>query len=396
VRILATIVLALLLLAAPAAPSGDSSPAKADAKADATGKAGKKSFVERAREAVKAGVAFLLKTQNKDGSWGRNSQRSPYKIYCPVPGGHRSFRGATTALVLMALLEAPGDEKRLKEARKRGMAWLIRNAKVKRSHGRELYNCWSHGYGLKCIARYLAKAPTEIDVKAARATAAELVKDLARWQVIDGGWGYFDFQHRMRRPSGTSMSFTTATVLLALKEAEEQGIRVPGPIVKKAIRCLQRSRTVDGNFIYSSSHRFYPHGGINRPQGALTRNPGCHYALYRFGVDSGKKELRHAVRNLLEKKKFARLALHRPRPHESWFAVSGYFYLYGYAYAVESLGALEPEFVGEVRDGLIEEVLLTHHPDGSFWDYPLYGYHKPYGTGYALLALLPLTARKVN
>lgn len=395
-RVFATAILALMLLAAPAAPSGDTSPAGVDAKAGATGKAEEKSAVQRAREAVKAAVAFLLETQNKDGSWGRSSQRSPYRIYCPVPGGHRSFRGASTALVLTALLDAPGKEKRLIDARKRGMAWLIENARVKRSHGEELYNCWPHAYGLKCIARYLAKAPKEIDEKAARATAAELVKDLGRWQVIDGGWGYLDRRHRMRRPSGTSMSFTTATVLLAMKEAREQGIRVPEPVVKKGIRSLQRSRTVDGNFIYSSSHRYYPHGGINRPQGALTRNPGCHYALYRFGVDSGKKEVKHAVRNLLVKKKFARLALHRPRPHESWFAVSGYFYLYGYAYAVESLAALDAKFVEEVRDELIEEVLLTRHPDGSFWDYPLYGYHKPYGTGYALLALLPLTAAKGN
>jgi len=39
---------------------------------------------------------------------------------------------------------------------------------------------------------------------------------------------------------------------------------------------------------------------------------------------------------------------------------------------------------------LIEEILVTLHPDGSFWDYPLYGYHNPYGTGYALLALIEL------
>jgi hypothetical protein len=294
----------------------------------------------------------------------------------------------------MALLEVPGDDKRLLAARRKGIDWLVANAKVKRSHGRELYNCWPHAYGLKCIARYLAKPPKGFDATAARATAKELVRDLGRWQMIDGGWGYFDFRFRTRRPAGVSMSFTTATVLLALKEARGQGIRVPEPVVKKALRCLQRSRTVDGNFIYSFSHRYHPQGGINRPQGSLTRNPGCHYALYRFGVDSGKKEIEGAVRNLLEKKKFARLALHRPRPHESWFAVSGYFYLYGYAYAVESLAALDAKTVDDVRDGLIEEVLRTRHPDSSFWDYPLYGYHKPYGTGYALLALLPLTAPK--
>ena len=36
---------------------------------------------------------------------------------------------------------------------------------------------------------------------------------------------------------------------------------------------------------------------------------------------------------------------------------------------------------------LAEAVLACRQPDGSFWDYPLYSYHKPYGTAYALIAL---------
>jgi hypothetical protein len=89
------------------------------------------------------------------------------------------------------------------------------------------------------------------------------------------------------------------------------------------------------------------------------------------------------------------MALHRPVPHESWFSVSGYFYLYGYYYAAECCRVLPDKVVAELRDGLIEEVLVTRHPDGSFWDYPLYGYHKPYGTGYALLALLEFAGSPV-
>jgi cytochrome b561 len=32
-------------------------------------------------------------------------------------------------------------------------------------------------------------------------------------------------------------------------------------------------------------------------------------------------------------------------------------------------------------------VLITRQPDGSLWDYPLYSYHKSYGTAHALIAL---------
>jgi hypothetical protein len=31
--------------------------------------------------------------------------------------------------------------------------------------------------------------------------------------------------------------------------------------------------------------------------------------------------------------------------------------------------------------------MVCRDPDGSFWDYPLYSYHKPYGTALALIAL---------
>ena len=32
-------------------------------------------------------------------------------------------------------------------------------------------------------------------------------------------------------------------------------------------------------------------------------------------------------------------------------------------------------------------MLACAQPDGSLWDYPLYSYHKPYGTAFALITL---------
>ena len=29
----------------------------------------------------------------------------------------------------------------------------------------------------------------------------------------------------------------------------------------------------------------------------------------------------------------------------------------------------------------------VQEPEGSWWDYPLYDYHKPYGTAFALMSL---------
>ena len=139
--------------------------------------------------------------------------------------------------------------------------------------------------------------------------------------------------------------------------------------------------------MYSFGWRYHPAGGINRPQGALTRKPACDLALLRFDAGPTEDDLLAGVRNLVEKRAFSRMALRRPVPHESWFQVSGYFHLFGVMNAAECFALLDPEAREPWRDGLIEEALVTRGPDGAFWDYPLYGYHKPYGTAYALLAL---------
>ena len=43
---------------------------------------------------------------------------------------------------------------------------------------------------------------------------------LERYEVVDGGWAYYDFNAHTQRPSGSTMSFVTAAVLVALHEAE--------------------------------------------------------------------------------------------------------------------------------------------------------------------------------
>src|SRR6516165_5688428 len=57
---------------------------------------------------IRRGVEFLLKDQNKDGSWGSAHRTKGLNIYAPVPGAHHAFRTAVTAMCVTALLES-GD-----------------------------------------------------------------------------------------------------------------------------------------------------------------------------------------------------------------------------------------------------------------------------------------------
>ena len=52
-------------------------------------------------------MAFLLKDQNKDGSWGSPRWSGGVDVD-PVPGSHHSFTTAVTALCMEALLDAGG------------------------------------------------------------------------------------------------------------------------------------------------------------------------------------------------------------------------------------------------------------------------------------------------
>ena len=123
-------------------------------------------------------------------------------------------------------------------------------------------------------------------------------------------------------------------------------------------------------------------------KGSACRSPLCHYALDRFGVEPTPDGFAESLRDLLVRHAgFQKSGVRRPIPHESWYAISGYFYLYGHAYAAYVLAEQPRELQDQLWPYLFEAVLYCRQPDGSFWDYPLYSYHKPYGTAFALIAL---------
>ena len=64
-----------------------------------------KNFAPKIKDAISHGSIFLKNDQNKDGSWGSPHQTKGLNIFAPVPGSHRAFRLAVSALSLYALLE---------------------------------------------------------------------------------------------------------------------------------------------------------------------------------------------------------------------------------------------------------------------------------------------------
>ncbi len=101
---------------------------------------------------IRRGVAFLLKDQNADGSWGTPHKTKGLNIYAPVPGAHQAFRTGVTTLCIAAMIEAGGDSPEVTKSIERAEAWLLENLpKLRRATPDALYNVWGHAYGIQAL-----------------------------------------------------------------------------------------------------------------------------------------------------------------------------------------------------------------------------------------------------
>jgi hypothetical protein len=179
-----------------------------------------------------------------------------------------------------------------------------------------------------------------------------------------------------------------ATVLIALRDAADAGFSVPADLVEGALRETLSQRNGDGTFMYSRKFTWWPAKDIHRRPASLGRSQACHLALRRWnrgGISDAK--IATWLDNLLQRNDWLGMGIKRPVPHESWFQVAGYFYYYGHyyaAYCIELLPADQQEFYRHRLAG----IMLDHQDgDGSWWDFPMYGYHQSYGTAFALMTL---------
>lgn len=346
--------------------------------------------------AITRGVDFLVRRQNKGGSWGSARNTKGLNIYAPVPGAHHAFRGAVTALCVSALIEAGDRRPEAQRALERGEAWLIEHlGAVRRATPRAVYNCWTHAYGIQALARMLGRTPNDTRRREQlRKLIQEQIDLLTRYESVDGGWGYYDFRAHTQKPSSRPTSFTTAAALVALRDAKDAGVEPPSRLVLRALATIHRQQKPDFSYVYSEGAKWRPMASINRPGGSLGRSQACNVALRLWGDEKITDDvLKTWLNRLFARNGWLSMGRKRPVPHESWFAVAGYFFYFGHYYAalcIEQLPANEqPYFQGH----LAHILLPLQEKDGSWWDYPFYDYHQPYGTAFALMALHRCRAR---
>jgi len=342
--------------------------------------------------AIRRGVDFLLATQNSNGSWGGPTKTKGLNIYAPLPGAHHAFRAGTTGLALSGLIESGDTRPEVAAAINKAAAWVASELpKLRRADQTTTYNAWGHAYGLRAITR-LYQRETDPARKAEWKRIGQEQVDLAnRYEDVNGGWGYLDMFDGLttQKPSGMPTSFTTATVLLAMAEARDvMGVTLDDKLVKHAIASITAQRTPDFAYTYAFSHRMHPRIDINRPAGSLGRSQVCNACLRVFGDKAVTDEvLTTWADRFLAREGFLSNGRKRPVPHEAPFRIAGYFYYYGVFYFTRAASLLPAEKHAGYAERLAPLLLELQEKDGSWWDYPLYDYGQPYGTGYALMSL---------
>jgi hypothetical protein len=345
---------------------------------------------EELQGAIRRGVEFLLKDQNKDGSWGTPERTKGLNVYAPVPGAHHAFQTAVTALCICALIEVDGTSEETRQAIERGENWLFEFLpRLRRATPDVLYNIWGHGYAIQALVRMHGRIPDDGQRRRKiEAMIREQMDFLTRYESVDGGWGYYDFRVGSQKPAAESTSFVNAAVLVAFHEAKTIGIPPPEKIRQRAVDATLRQRKPDFSYLYGEYLKWRPMHPINRPGGSLGRSQACNLALRLWGDQRITDEvLMTWLDRLFSRNLWLDLGRKRPIPHESFFMVAGYFFYFGHYYAARCIEELKPEQRPFYQDQLAQLLMRLQEKDGSWWDFPLYNYHQQYGTAFAIMSL---------
>ena len=167
------------------------------------------------------------------------------------------------------------------------------------------------------------------------------------------------------------------------------GIEIPQKIVDRAVASIKRQQKPDFTYLYGEYLKDSPMMGINRPGGSLGRSQVCNLGLRLWEGDEQITDnvIKAWLYRLYLRNGWLDIGRKRPIPHEAWMQVAGYFYYYGHYYAGLCIDQLQPEDRAEYR-AMLSKILIQHQePDGCWWDYTLFKYHKEYGTAFALMSM---------
>lgn len=344
-------------------------------------------------EMVVSAADALLHSQLEDGSWMAMSS------YGDTEALADDFELAATAICGRALLrleEHPGA----RAAAERALQWLFQQNEI--LHGMEAppvvfmdYAVWSRSYGIFFLADCLEAGIGEEG--RVRTLMQEYLLDLQDRQQANGGWSYYLSGTAGGAAAQQSISFTTATVVLAFERAAALDAQYPKKVLERGLRCLEAMRSPqEHTFGYFLHGRNVEQGQRTSSgvEGSAARGPVCALALFRGGSETAK-EMEPRMKLFVEHLPGFGEQRRKALMHAGSHAQGSHYLLFDYSTAAEALRetgkkGLTVRLRKQVREAILRELRACRNADGSFLDNPLMGVAS--GTGLALHALLDLKA----
>lgn len=309
------------------------------------------------QDVIKSAVAFLLSSQQSNGSWNDSRQ---------VFGGKSSLLNvymAVTSLCASALLEWHEiNPKSIDHAITRAKDYILNEKKMARRKSEE---CYADAFRLVFLSKLYNNLTDKNEKKEIKEFIIKLIKELEKQQQDSGS-----FRHEY--PS----SFSTAAVIHSIQLAKESGIEIPQKMLDNAGKALSSCRGKDGTFCYGIGQKGY------NVKGAAGRMPLCESALYFTGL--GKLEaIEPSLDAFFEHHKL--LLLYRKSDnHSDAYMNAGFFYFHDFYFATQAARQLKKDINAKYSKKFLEILLTIPEIDNTFVDAHQLG--RAYATSLALLS----------
>ncbi len=271
----------------------------------------------QAEATVERGLAYLARTQTKDGSW-------------------RGMKTCTmTSLAGLALMAGGNTQTEGKYAKsvRRAVDFILRAANRNGliNVGGQGHSMYSHGFSMLFLAQAYGMEPDLEKQRKIRQVLEKAIRLTVRSQSRDGGWLYTP-------DSNSDEGSVTVTQIQGLRACRNAGIKVPKSTIDRACAYIEKCSNQDGGISYNFRGRGRSLPAITAAAVAVMYNAG----RYENKVAVGALEY---TKRLLKK--------HR---HDPWQAFGGHAE-YGMLYASQAMylsgKANWREYFPTVRDKLV-------------------------------------------
>lgn len=343
---------------------------------------------KRARAALDPALTWLTEKRRADGSWA-----DPAELEAG-PVAANSISVAIDVLAARALL-AHRAHRPVDLARETSLALAAARASLAARSSTPTYmtyEVWSDALALELVVDLLeagagVNPQTTVEL---RALGGALANALAARQRTNGGWSYF--QAASLEPGAAKMeqsiSFVTATVVLALMRALDAGVELDLEMLERGVDALEAMRSDAGVFAYML-WSYQTHAADEKVAGAAGRAPLCELALLKAGR-SDEEGLRAAIEQFFEHSASLAKEAGKALMHCGPEGQGCHYVLYDYATAARAIAELPEKERKPYRERLLTLLDATRRADGAFFDTPILG--PASGTALALLALAGLGA----